>query len=95
MVGTAFDYLLRFYIKNKNPNAIEHEWVAMSSLRLLEYRVDDPLFGTSIYKKTAKIIHEAKKVYEDFINKGEINSNLLKITLLLGQIDIIYIELDW
>ena len=28
MVGTAFDYLLRFYIKYHNPNAFTSRWVA-------------------------------------------------------------------
>ncbi|MCD6423793.1 MAG: hypothetical protein J7L42_06740 [Elusimicrobia bacterium] len=36
LVGTAFDYLLRFYIKRINPNAIEHPWVSEVSLYPLE-----------------------------------------------------------
>jgi len=36
LVGTAFDYLLRFYIKRVNPNAIERRWVSEASLHLLE-----------------------------------------------------------
>ena len=36
LVGTAFDYLLRFYIKRLNPNAIEQSWVSEVSLHLLE-----------------------------------------------------------
>ena len=35
MIGTAFDYLLRFYAKYLNPNAISSSWVAEASLRLL------------------------------------------------------------
>jgi hypothetical protein len=33
MVGTAFDYLLRFYIKRNNPNAIERPWIAEQTIR--------------------------------------------------------------
>jgi len=36
LVGTAFDYLLRFYIKRMNPNAIEKEWISEVALRGLE-----------------------------------------------------------
>ena len=36
LVGTTFDYLLRFYIKYLNPKAITKQWVADSSLKLLE-----------------------------------------------------------
>jgi hypothetical protein len=28
LVGTAFDYLLRFYIKHLNPDAVTHQWFA-------------------------------------------------------------------
>ena len=36
LVGMAFDYLLRFYIKRLNPDAVEHPWVSEASLQLLE-----------------------------------------------------------
>jgi len=32
LVGTAFDYLMRFYLKHLNPMAITNEWVAERSL---------------------------------------------------------------
>ena len=28
LVGTAFDYLLRFYIERQNPKAVTRKWVA-------------------------------------------------------------------
>lgn len=36
LVGTAFDYLLRFHMKSLNPKAIEKRWVSESSLSLLK-----------------------------------------------------------
>lgn len=38
MTGTAFDYLLRFYIEKLNPFAKKSSWVAESSLEILEER---------------------------------------------------------
>ena len=35
-VGTTFDYLLRFYLKYLNPQAITHRWVAVLSLERLK-----------------------------------------------------------
>jgi len=32
LVGTAFDYLMRFYLKYLNPRAITRKWVAEESL---------------------------------------------------------------
>lgn len=40
LVGTAFDYLLRFYLKYLNPGTIESSWVAETSLKLIEAKVD-------------------------------------------------------
>ena len=35
-IGTAFDYLLRFYANCLNPNAFSQRWVAENSLEILE-----------------------------------------------------------
>jgi hypothetical protein len=34
LIGTAFDYLMRFQLKARNPQAIEQYWVAEDSVRL-------------------------------------------------------------
>jgi len=113
LVGTAFDYLLRFYIKRLNPNAIERDWVSETSLHLLwmaqlhnlfEIPEEDPvmqklnekitenptLSDPTIYKKVVNIIQYSKKVYNDFIKSGAMNSELFKAVLLLAQTDVIY-----
>lgn len=35
LTGTAFDYLLRFYVEKLNPNAQTHRWTAQAGLALL------------------------------------------------------------
>jgi len=40
-IGTAFDYLLRFYVNYLNPKAISSQWVAEVSLKILEISRDD------------------------------------------------------
>jgi len=40
-IGTAFDYLLRFYANYLNPNAVSHQWVAETSLEILDRFKDD------------------------------------------------------
>ncbi|HDZ38919.1 MAG TPA: hypothetical protein ENH62_11635 [Marinobacter sp.] len=35
LVGTAFDYLLRFYLKRLNPQAVETRWVAENAVTVL------------------------------------------------------------
>jgi len=99
LVGTAFDYLLRFYIKRLNPNAIEQPWISEVSLDLLkEAQLDnlglDNLFEmveeSPVYKKVVEIIDYSKLVYGEFIKNGILNSDLFKAVLLLAQVDVIY-----
>ena len=54
LVGTAFDYLLRFYLQRLNPNTIEKEnWVAETAVnRLAGY--------SRLHRKGRKIIKKAK-----------------------------------
>jgi len=104
LVGTAFDYLLRFYIKCINPNVIEKEWVSEVALRRLEMRQlppelseripkdspDSALYDPAVYKKAEGIVEDAKKVYSEYIKKGITSSDLFKAVLLLAQVDVIY-----
>lgn len=57
LVGTAFDYLLRFYIKYSNPKAITPPWIAEISVILLKEYVKDNkiLFMREEYKKPLEI----------------------------------------
>ncbi len=41
IIGTAFDYLLRFYIEHNNSNAQTKHWVSENSVRILENKGSD------------------------------------------------------
>ena len=96
-----FDYLLRFHIKYLNPEAITSRWVAESSLKYIELRLekikerkspDDKIILPMIkywYKEGKKIISKAKKSYSIFLKSGKITDNLIKSTLLLSKLDFI------
>ncbi len=43
-IGTAFDYLLRFYANYLNPNEVSSKWVAEKSLEILNDLKDDDAF---------------------------------------------------
>ena len=53
MIGTAFDYLLRFYLKYHNPEAKEHGWVAELSCRLIH---PDPRIFTQLDPDICEIV---------------------------------------
>ncbi|ADP77741.1 conserved hypothetical protein [Methanothermus fervidus DSM 2088] len=109
LVGMAFDYLLRFYIKRLNPDAVEHPWVSEVSLQLLERLqllsmftkdeifsddvdtiINPELLDPYVYDKVEEIIEYSKKVYNEFIKTGKMNSDLYRAALLLAQVDLIY-----
>jgi len=54
LVGTAFDYLLRFYIERNNSNAKTTEWVAKNALR-------KPMMKTS-FERIKKEYEQKKKI---------------------------------
>ncbi len=56
MVGTAFDYLLRFYLKRLNPAAVTSQWVAESSLNIVtEKAIQEAGFEVAIVAETREI----------------------------------------
>ena len=83
-VGTAFDYLLRFYLKYLNPNTIDKGyWIAEIALASLK---DNPM----LFTKGEKIILQAKKREKDFLENGQITDYLIESALSLAYLDPIY-----
>lgn len=83
LVGTAFDYLLRFYIERLNPNAIIDKWVA-------EYVAEHPPDDIEVSLKCVKIVEEAKMARSEYLKSGTITETLLKSVIGLAQIDNLY-----
>lgn len=92
IVGTAFDYLLRFYTKQLNPDAIERLWVSEQAFYyLLLGRRSQPLFiDIETIEKVEEIIQYAKKAYSEYIDTGIMNHDIFRAALLLAQVDLIY-----
>lgn len=94
LIGTAFDYLMRFYTKRLNPEAITRKWVAEGSIERMEwerlaldsqrvpFEIDDNLLG-----EAHEMLSQAKIAYSDYIKSGEMNDEVIKGTILLAQLD--------
>jgi hypothetical protein len=83
LVGTAFDYLLRFYVERLNPNSVTSEWVAnRAALCDIEFE------NCSV--SLPDIVTKAKRSYTQYLKTGEINDSLLRSVLCLGQLDVVY-----
>lgn len=86
LVGTAFDYLLRFYLEQKNPNCVTKRWVAETSvLRMDELGKDD-----EESKKMKQHLAESKKIHADFLSKGVFDDDIIRTAVILAQMDIYY-----
>lgn len=83
LVGTAFDYLLRFYIKYHNPSAFTSRWVADSAVELIK-KIPE------LFTKTSSILQHCKEIYEGYLKSGEMNDEVIKSTIYLAQLDPIF-----
>lgn len=83
LVGTAFDYLLRFYLEQRYPFAVAQPWIASHAEFLVK-----PHSG--LHKRVTLILEDAKKQYDDFLTKGVVTDVLLRSCLLLAQLDPIF-----
>jgi len=83
MIGTAFDYLMRFYLKCHNPNAVDKAWVAEHSCKMTE---SYPL----VYKKASSNLEFAKTAYSRYLKSGIIDDEIIKSSIFLAQLDPIY-----
>jgi hypothetical protein len=97
LVGTAFDYLLRFYMSHLNENALCFPWVAEYVLNELESEFLAPPETPKEYEERQKkiktietIIDQAAWRLQAFLKTGKLKDDLIRSSLLLAQIDPIY-----
>lgn len=85
LVGTAFDYLLRFYLERLYPFAQAKYWIAESALTCSILQNNK-----AIYKQVRTIVQTARELQTTYLQGGQITDELLRVCLLLAQIDPIF-----
>lgn len=97
LVGTAFDYLLRFYLQRLNPKAIHRSWVAEAGLKSLADRIpavyDIDAGRLSVDRSTEagrKAFDNARTAYAEYIATGRVTDRLLRGVIHLAQLDVVY-----
>ena len=97
MIGTAFDYLLRFYIQRLNGSKTIHKkWNAGSVyLRHVHRRAqrfveNEPLYVSKRTDSIIKIFEDAKIAYDQYLIDGKVTNELLKAPYGLAQLDHIF-----
>ncbi len=95
LVGTAFDYVLRFYVERLNPTAVTRTWVAETAVGVLsphmvidgETRQVVSFTENALTKKAQRIVERAKQAHLDYLCSGEMADEVLESCLLLAQLD--------
>lgn len=97
LVGTAFDYLLRFHIKRLNPFAIEREWIAehvvKSNVMILGEGKPTEKNQEAIrrlYSIARRNVEEARAAYQRYLEDGESTDELIRCAVHLARIDPIF-----
>lgn len=99
LVGTAFDYLLRFYIQKQNPIAISREWIAETAFNIMvaiekkrEEEGKRPTFILNNVEEAKKVLKRARKSFNSYLvsNTTIVSNRLLESAILLAQIDVLY-----
>ena len=103
LVGTAFDYLIRFQAEFKFPNSEKEEWVASLALRKIKELINKPesqfysfyyrnkkVDKSEFYKIAKKLFQKAKSEYQKYLNTGYLSDNLYESIIILAQFDPIF-----
>ena len=96
LVGTAFDYILRFYVERLNPQAITGPWVAEKVVKGMKVIGVARAFSGStglndnLVNRCEQALARAKAAYGEYITSGVMSDDLLAAALTLGQLDTYY-----
>jgi hypothetical protein len=82
-IGTAFDYLLRFYLSHTYKIEKKDKWVAENGVELLKN-------GTQKQKLAVSLVNQAKKRRLNYIKNGVMTQDLIESSLHLASLDLIY-----
>lgn len=85
LLGTAFDYLMRFHLKRLNPQAVETTWIAEYGLERMRRK---GLHHS--YEQGSLIIAQARERYAELLSTQLLTDELIVSTLLLAKLDAFY-----
>ncbi len=106
LIGTAFDYLLRFYVhrlnRRKVPRSSKRRWVAEEALEYLDWIVIVDVVGKDgrrtlmgeevedLADKARAALREAKALYRTYVRTGELTDELIASTVRLAHLESFY-----
>lgn len=82
LVGTAFDYLLRFQLQYWYPSAVSKTWVASHASSILQ--------DTPSYEVVVSALRICKEQHAQFLESGIVNKGLLRACIVLAKLDVVF-----
>lgn len=88
LVGTAFDYLLRFYLQKENKKKVitDRKWIADEAFEKINE-------SNRLRRSNPDIINHYKRAkdnYRKFLSEGRLTNQLIKSTIFLARLDTYY-----
>ncbi|HXG43403.1 MAG TPA: hypothetical protein VNJ71_01460 [Gemmatimonadales bacterium] len=81
LVGTAFDYLLRWHLQRANPRAHTRAWVARAAVERLP---------PHLRSRGDDLVQRAEENHGRFLNGGEFSDELCEVALGLARLDTVF-----
>ncbi len=89
IVGSAFDYVLRWHLQKRYAYAQEGGWVAENVAFLYSKEIEQK-YGALMREQVGQIILEAREHHALYLESGVVTDALLQSALLLAQIDVFF-----
>jgi hypothetical protein len=98
LVGTAFDYLFRFYLERLNPDATQSRWIAEAGLARLGEQfqgITDIDSGKTSFEDSEELkigraaLNRARVAHDRYVASGKIRVSLLQAVICLAQLDVV------
>ena len=87
-IGTAFDYLARFWLKRRHPDAVTGTWQAVYGvLKLHAWAAADPQYAWRA-QVARKWLTSAESEYGTYIRTGNPTDGLMSAALELAELDV-------
>jgi hypothetical protein len=99
LIGTAFDYLLRFYLERLNPKATQSHWIAEAGLAKLGAQCqmitcidsDETYFeDTDEFAIGRAAFNRARAAHDRYIASGKITDSLIRGVIGLAKLDVVF-----
>lgn len=88
LIGTAFDYVLRFWLEHEYDGIESKPWVAHTGLTLAQSLQMDSETEDDV--SFDEVMAEAERHHQDYLRTGEMTDELLASTLDLARFDWVY-----